>query len=132
MPKRSQNDVRTDEFIREVAKLVGVDEEFIRKVYKAQELLLYHQARQSHQENPDDEMIDLELPFIGNLKIYKVNYRNRTDVKNDAALRTKMYPCEVFRKRLRSSVYDNKDFLLDSALATHKGLVVNKFRSMIE
>jgi len=117
--------------VDQIAKLTGLDREVVEAVLKGQELLLYNQARLQNQEDPNSKYIDLEIPHVGTLRLFRVNYHKRDDVRNNAALRAKIYPSEAFRNNMRLAVFEGKDFLTEHVLDKFKNTMLNKFRSLL-
>ncbi|AMM44952.1 hypothetical protein SP15_154 [Bacillus phage SP-15] len=130
MTRLSRNNSETREMIKSLSTLTGLDPKAIETVLVAQELYIQHQVYLKYKANPE-EPPEIELPYLGSLKMFPINYKNRSDVTDNAAARVKFYPENQFKRRLRKSMYQEKNFLIEHSLESFKDHFVQKFKSLI-
>ncbi|WJZ23566.1 hypothetical protein LIS04_138 [Listeria phage LIS04] len=130
MSALSRNTTETRKMIKSIATLTGLDPKAVETVIKTQELYILQEVLTQYKNNKE-EVPSIELPYIGELKMFPITYKNRTDIPDNAAVRVKLYPDDKFKRRIRKSMFQEKDFLTEQALDSYKDTFVQRFQSLI-
>lgn len=130
MARLSKNENATREMVKDISVLTDLDPKIVETVLLAQELHIQHQTYSVYKDDPEDPP-EIELPYLGTLKMFPIIYKRRDDIKGNAATRVKFYPTENFKTRLRKSMYQDNDFLADHTLKSFKDHLIGRFKSLI-
>lgn len=130
MAKTSRTSTIIRDNVKSLSTLTGVDPKVVENILVAQELLIQYQIYQQYKNNPE-EIPEIYLPYLGNLKMFPIKYKNRDDVPNNAATRINFYPDDKFKRRVRRSMYQERNYLIDHTLENFKDHFVQKFKSLI-
>lgn len=134
MPILNSNERYTREVVQRLSVLTGLPTEAVRSVIDGLELCMLEDIRKAALEvdTSDKNIIQLELPKIGTLKLSTSRYPSEKSVMLDGkSFRSSFNIYERFLTKLRWAYYGKYDYLTERSEANFRELFKDHYKSII-